>query len=150
MTSKKELFASLGLCVLRLGIGGQLLALHGWDLLNHFSARIPGFPDPFKVGSKHSLMAAIMAEVLCAGLLAVGLATRGAALLIAFVTGVLAFMVQSGAPWARRETMLLYFVGSLAILLLGPGRFALDSVLFGRKGKGAAPVARAAKSPAAA
>jgi putative oxidoreductase len=150
VTSKKELFASLGLCALRLGVGVQLLALHGWDLLDHFTARMPGFPDPFKVGNKHSLIAAIMAEVFCAGLLALGLATRAAALLVAFVTGVLACVVQSGAPWARRETMLLYFTGSLAILLLGPGRLSLDGVLFGRKSKGATPVARAAKSTAAA
>jgi putative oxidoreductase len=145
--SKKEFLANVGLLALRLAVGLQLVWLHGWDKLSHFSSRVSGFPDPFKIGSRESLIATVLAEVLCAALVVLGLGTRVAALLLAFVTGVFAFFVQAGHSWARRETMLLYFAGSLAILMLGPGRFSLDGLMGGGARKGGF-AGRAAGKPA--
>jgi hypothetical protein len=55
--------------------------------------------------------------------------------------GVTFYSGEAGLPWRQREATLLYLAASLAILMLGCGRWALDSVVWKRfrRGGGAAP-----------
>ncbi len=142
-TARREALTNLGLFILRASFGLQLALLHGLDKLQNFSQRAGTFPNPIGLGPKYSLIGVIGAELVCGLLLAVGLASRVAALGIAFALGVAAFVQHGGDPWKRKELALLYFTAGLAFALTGPGRFSLDAVVARRGGGGKGP-ARAA------
>ena len=69
-------------------------------------------------------------------LITIGLAGRLAALLLAFSLGLAVITGEAGASWRQREVATLYLTATLAILLLGCGRFALDAVVWKRFRKG--------------
>lgn len=119
--------ASFGLLVLRVVSGAMLLYAHGWGKLAHFSERAGGFSDPLHVGSDRSLALTIFAEVACSVLVAIGFATRFAAAVLVFLFGVIQFVVMAGQPFDKRELGILYGVIYLAIVLTGPGAYAVDS-----------------------
>ena len=130
---------SLGLLILRLGAGGLLLSGHGWAKIAHFSERAAPFADPLGVGSALSLALVVFAEVFCAALVAVGLATRLASIPIIIFLFVAAFLQHADAPWSKKELALVYLVPFLAILATGGGRFALDALVsrfFSRPARG--------------
>jgi putative oxidoreductase len=124
---------SLGLLVLRVGVGGMMAAGHGWDKLLTFGARSGSFPDPLGVGSELSLALAVFAELLCSIFLMLGLATRFAAVpaLITMLTA--AFFIHGDDPWAKKELALLYAVPFLTLLLAGGGRYSVDALLSSRR-----------------
>ncbi len=128
----RESFSNLGLLVLRVGFGAQMAALHGADKLRHFGERVGSFPDPLNLGHRNSLILSVVAELLCAVLLVLGLASRLAALVLSFIMGVGLFVQQSAAPWHKKELAALYFGAFLTILFLGPGKVSLDAVLLPR------------------
>jgi len=51
-------------------------------------------------------------------------------LLLAFSLGLTLFSGEAGLPWRQREGHGLYLTASLAILMLGCGRWALDAVVW--------------------
>ena len=119
--------ASFGLLVLRVVTGVMLLYGHGWAKLVHFSERAGRFSDPLHVGPSRSLALAIFAEVACSVLVAIGFATRFAAAVLVFLFGVIQFVVMAGQPFDERELGILYGVIYLAIVLTGPGAYAVDA-----------------------
>lgn len=130
----KEPLYSLGLLVLRLGVGGLMLFRHGLPKLLGFSELVDGFADPIGLGSAASLSLAIFAELLCSALVILGLGTRLAAVPLAVTMLVAAFVVHGGDPFAKKELALLYLSAVIGLMFLGSGRFALDS-LVGRRRK---------------
>jgi putative oxidoreductase len=139
----KENAVNLGLFVLRLGVGVNVVWLHGWERVRHYSERAANFPDPLNMGHRHSLILAVAAEFIGGILVTLGLAGRLAALLLAFSLGVTLFSGEAGLPWRQREATLLYLTASLAILMLGCGRWALDAVVWKRfRRGGGAPAKR--------
>jgi len=138
-------WASLGLLILRVSAGSMLLAFHGWGKLLAFGESAAKFPDPLGIGSTASMACTIGAEVACAALIVLGLATRLAALPAAFAMGVAAFMVLAGDPWAEKELALLYMAPFLALVLTGAGRFSLDARLAGGRRR-AAPAPRPSRA----
>ena len=118
----------LALLVLRIWLGATLLLNHGLGKLRGFGQMADKFFDPFGVGPSVSLGLAVFAEVVCAALLALGLLTRFAGLVLAILTGVAFFMFHdralSGA--SSGELAFIYMAGFVAIFLAGPGRFSID------------------------
>ena len=138
--SSSNPLSSLGLFVLRVGAGAMMLVGHGWPKLANFSAIAEKFPNVLGLGSTVSLTLATTAEVLCAALLIVGLATRLAALPLVMTMGVAAFWAHGGHPWfqgvppvASKEPALLYLIPFVALLFTGGGRYSVDEVLASRK-----------------
>lgn len=124
--------ASVGLLILRLFVGVQMVAYHGIGKALDFSAKAPGFPDPFKIGGKYSLMLTTFAELGCALLLILGFATRLAAfpLVVAMgVAGVWYHLLLKGHAFDKTELPMLYLAGAAAILFLGPGQFSIDRMI---------------------
>lgn len=131
---------SLGLLILRIGTGLLMLFGHGLSKLQGFSEMKSGFkvPDFFPLNymsSPFSLGATIFAEVGCAALLVLGLATRPAAFVLAFTMTVAAFNIHaagplfmSGGPGAK-EPALLFLIPCIALLLSGAGAFSVDSLI---------------------
>jgi len=143
----KEFPSNVALLVLRAVAGVNMAWLHGWDKLYHFSSKAGGFPDPLGMGSKYSLVVAIVGEFAGAILMAAGFLGRLGAFLLSFAAGLTLFSFLRSSPWHEREPWALYFAASLAILLLGCGRYSLDTFVWKRLGKGGgkAPSAPAGK-----
>ncbi|HWA86132.1 MAG TPA: DoxX family protein [Opitutus sp.] len=118
----------LALLVLRLWLGLTILLNHGWSKLAGFSQMSAKFPDPLGVGPAASLGLAVFAEVVMAALLALGLFTRFAALVLLIELGVAFVRVHGhalGGPMSG-ELAFLYLAGFAAILIAGGGKFAVD------------------------
>ncbi|MGB8297414.1 MAG: DoxX family membrane protein [Polyangia bacterium] len=132
----KENFVNLGLLLLRLGVGVNMTVLHGVDRVRNYSQLANSIPDPLGMGRRHSLMLVVAAEFVGGILVTLGLAGRLAALALAFSLSLTLFSGEAGLPWRQREATVLYLTASLAILLLGCGRWALDAVVWKRFRKG--------------
>lgn len=120
---------NLAALLLRLTFGVLICVDHGLTKLTHFSTMAAAFPDPLHVGHKISLVLVIFAEVFCALLLVLGLFTRFAALVLVISLAVAAFMVHSGQPLSVHEPAFTYLTAFAAILLVGPGRISVDSMM---------------------
>lgn len=145
MALSKELPSHIVLLVLRVVVGGNLAWLHGWDKLHHFAAKAASYPDPLGIGGKYALVLAIAGEFFAALLMAAGFLSRIAAFLVSVTTALTLFWVLHGTPWKAREVWELYFAASMTILLLGSGRFSLDSLVWKKLGKGGGKFAAPAK-----
>ena len=126
----------IGLLVLRLGFASLLLGFHGWARLGRVIGYVfYGQPWTFvdlveRLGFPMPAVFAILsatAESVGALLVALGLFTRWASALIAINMAVALF--HEGAKGDPLELPALYFLGAVAILLLGPGPWSLDDVL---------------------
>lgn len=140
--------ASLGILFLRVCTGLLMLLGHGLPKLQSYADKKDKFPVPDFFPLKYmsppfSLMATIGAEVGCAALIILGLATRPAAFILAFTMIVAAFNIHASGPWfiggdpGAKEPALLYLIPAIAILLTGAGSFSLDAGIYkeGRRRK---------------
>lgn len=132
----KEFRSNAILLVLRAVVGINMATLHGWDKLRHFSARAGSFADPLGIGHKYSLMLIVAGELVGGILLATGLLGRVGAFLVSLAVALTLFSTLHGSPWHERELWALYLAGSLTVLILGCGRFSLDTVVWKKLGKG--------------
>ena len=135
---RRENIVNLGLLVLRLGAGIDMVLLHGLDKARHYGQLASSFPAHLGMDHRHSLMLAVAAQFVGGILVTIGLLGRAAALLLAFSVALTLYSHESSIP---REPAVLYLSAALAILMLGCGRWALDAVVWKRfrKGGGAGP-----------
>lgn len=120
---------NLSLLILRLGIGALMLT-HGWPKLMRLMAGGEiTFPDPLGMGSTLSLIMATLTEVGGSVLVMLGLATRFAALSLAFTMAVAVFIVHANDPFQRMELGLLYLLVYIVLIFTGSGKYALDRFL---------------------
>lgn len=131
---------SLGLLILRVGIGLLMLFGHGISKLQGFAEKSKGFPVPDFFPLKYmsspvSLGTTIFAEVGCAALLVLGLATRPAAFVLAFTMTVAAFNIHAVGPLfmsggaGAKEPAILFLLPCLALLLSGAGSLSADAMI---------------------
>lgn len=131
--------ASLGLLVLRAGAGLMMLFGHGLAKWNNFSTLLGGkwqSPPlwPFSsLDPKVSLACLILAEVVAAGLLVIGFATRVSAFFFSFAMVVAAFIAHGADGFAKKEMALLYLLAGLVLIITGAGRYSLDHFLHKEK-----------------
>jgi putative oxidoreductase len=143
---------SLGLLILRLGIGG-FMAFHGWGKLQMLLAgQHAMMGDPIGIGSQASLFLVMFAEFVCAILVMLGAATRLAAIPIVIAMGVAAFVAHGADPWssetaakaffsgaskswASKQPALTFLVVYLSLIFTGAGRFSIDALFANRKRK---------------
>lgn len=148
-SARNDLAGSVGLLILRLGIGGYMLT-HGLGKLQMVIAGDFGkFGDPIGLGSGVSLVLVTVAEFLCSMLVIFGCATRIAAGLIVFAMAVAAFVAHGGDPWtmgegarlflsggakswASKEPALLYLVPFLGLVFTGAGKISIDARVWPR------------------
>lgn len=129
---RQRLATDIGLLWLRVTIGAMMLGSHGWGKLMKLMGPGPvQFADPFGLGAGPSLFLAVGAEVACAALLIVGLATRAAALPLLITMLVAAFIIHGDDPFKKQEFALLYAVPCVTLMLTGPGRLSLDTLVLG-------------------
>ena len=110
-------------------IFGLLFLSHGIQKWSNFQELSSVFPDPLGIGSSVSLGLAIFAELACSIGFMFGILYRLALIPMIF-TMLMAFFVIHGAdPFAVKELALVYLVVFVLMLLAGPGKFSVDSVL---------------------
>ncbi|MDT0553860.1 DoxX family protein [Urechidicola vernalis] len=118
----------LGLLLLRIAFGFEMIYGHGWKKLINYDTRFHSFPDVIGIGSEASYILVTYFE--CFGALAVilGLYARFHALglaivmLVAFVVSHDMLLIGSG----NGEKPFLYFFGFLLIFLNGAGKYSID------------------------
>ena len=129
---KGTLSSNLAALILRIGFGALMIPYHGYTKLVEFNERKDGFMDLLGLGGTVSLSLAIFAELFCSILLVLGLLTRLATIPL-LITMLVAFSVHNWALFGQYELATAFFIGYLAILALGPGKFSLDYLIFRRK-----------------
>lgn len=130
----------LGLLLLRLGIGGLLLGVHGWArLVNAFGYLLLGRPWTF-VGLVHRMgfplpvvfaLASALAESVGALLLIAGFGTRWAALVVGLNMAV-AVGLELSKHSSAVELPGVYLIAVVAIGTAGGGTYSLDARRRGR------------------
>ncbi len=128
-------FGDIGLTIVRVASGAMMAGLHGWqkvwvnggfgppDYLVD-SAKSMGFPIPMFFA-----VCAVLAEFLGGILLALGLFTRPAAILIAMTMSTAAFVHHAGDTLADKERALLFLSAAILFLFVGGGKYSADRFL---------------------
>ena len=136
---------SIGLLILRLGLGGYMLT-HGWGKLQMVMAGNFEFADPIGLGPIPSLLMVTFAEFFCALFIIFGIGTRLAAVPLVFAMGVAAFIVHGNDPWtmgagrelylageadswASKQPALMFLSAFLALIFTGPGMLSIDAII---------------------
>lgn len=148
----REAAGSIGLLILRIGVGGFMLT-HGWGKLQMLIAgEFDKFADPIGLGKGLSLALMTFAEFFCALAVMFGLATRFAAVPVVIGMAVAAFVVHRNDPWtmgegaklfmkgaskswAAKEPAFLFLTSFLALIFTGAGRFSIDELIRRRRRK---------------
>ncbi len=125
---RRSMYTSIGLLILRLGVGG-LMITHGWGKLANFGALASRFSDPLGLGSTVTLVLVVFAEFFCALLVILGAATRLAVIPLIINMSVIVFVVHADDPWQRQEFALLFLIPFLTLLFTGPGQFSIDGLI---------------------
>ena len=148
MEARRQDFTnSIGLLILRLGIGGFMMT-HGWGKLQMlFAGDFEKFGDPIGIGSKLSLLLIVFAEFFAALLVVVGFATRFAAAPLVFAMAVAALTAHGNDPWtmaegfrrffageaklpSSKEPALLYLIPFLTLIFTGAGWLSIDGMIW--------------------
>ncbi|MBF0586637.1 DoxX family protein [Prosthecochloris sp. N3] len=121
----------LGKLLLRLSVGGLMLfhgvhkLQHGVDFISNMLAEA-GLPQVLSYG-------VFVGEVIAPLMIVLGILSRPAALVEAFVMLMAVYLVHMGELWQLTEhggyaleLQALYFFGSLAIVFLGSGRYSVS------------------------
>lgn len=121
----------LALFVLRVWLGLSMIALHGLGKLQKVLNGDFGFSfgNPFgiNIGSKPTLILAMVIEVLGSLCLVLGFCGRFAALLLAIMMGVVFFQyhhMKFESPGC--ELAFIFMAGFLTIVLAGTGKYGMD------------------------
>jgi putative oxidoreductase len=132
---RQDMTNSIGLLILRLGVGG-FMATHGWGKLQMiFDGQWDQIGDPVGLGPHLSLIMVVMAEFFAAILVVIGLGTRVAAALPVFAMFVAAFVIHIDDPWtmgagASKEPALLFMIPFLALIFTGAGKYSIDGMIW--------------------
>lgn len=127
LLSPKPYFHDAGVALLRIIIG-VFLILHGKEVFDADKMQEYAKWDVFR----SSLMPYLGkgAEVVAGVLLVIGLFTRIAAIITIGTFLYIVFFIGKGKFWMEDQHPFLFALFGLLFLFTGPGRFALDNILF--------------------
>lgn len=129
----KRHFTDLTLLTLRLLSGGLMLT-HGIPKFERLLEGNVKFADPLGLGEEFTLLFTVLAEVICAGFLVLGIVTRAAVIPLIIVMLGAIFVIHIHDPFGQKEMAIFYLVLYLLIYFKGPGKLSLDYLIF-KKGK---------------
>lgn len=122
----------IALLVFRVFAAISLMRTHGIPKLLSFDETAAHIPDPLGLGVTFSASYAVFANVFCAVLVALGLATRWAALAIASLTLSGLFLIHFNDAAKIQDAPLIYSVVFGFISYIGAGKYSIDFKLFNR------------------
>jgi putative oxidoreductase len=132
--STNPVLSKSGFAVIRIIIGCFLI-YHGQEVFDKTKMNEYIAWDVFKNSSSPSLMAYLgkTAELVSGFLLAIGLLTRIAALIIIGTFIYIPFFVGSGRIWYEDQYPFLFALFGFVFFFAGPGKYSVDHVLFDKK-----------------
>lgn len=132
LNSSAPLAEDAGKLLLRVGAGGVMLLQHGLPKLMDFGELMHTFPDPIGLGPAFALTMIVLAEVLFATLLILGVWTRLSTIPLIIGMAVAVFVAHGDDILGAGELSLIYMLAFATILLVGGGRFSLDRLPIGK------------------
>jgi putative oxidoreductase len=114
---------------LRVVFGLLILIKHGYDKLVKFSTLQYQFYNFLHLGSKTSLILSMIAEVLCALFIVLGLFTRLAAIPLIITMLVAIYGFNAAKPLIDSEVALMYLGVFVTLLFCGPGKISIDGMI---------------------
>ncbi len=126
LTGRNKGLHEFTLLLLRLCLGCWMIYGHAWHKIDNYDLLKFTFADPLGIGRALSLQLVIAAEAGGSLLLILGLWTRLALLPLLFTMGIIVWKVQWEAGFGKLELPLLYTLGYVTVLFLGPGKYSID------------------------
>ena len=117
---------NIALLLLRIVFAGSMLYGHG---LSKFYRLIEGnlsFANPIGIGEAPTLVLAVFSEFLAPLFILVGYKTKIFSFFPAATMFVAAFIVHLSDPFARKEKAILFLIGFIVIMMMGPGKYSID------------------------
>lgn len=119
---------NVALLLMRLTLG-ILMMNSGYQKLVHFGEMQGKMMNFLGLGSTVSLALLVFAEFFCSMFLILGLFTRLAAIPLIIATCVMVFKAHHGDVFGEGQMATHYLMGYLVLLLIGPGRVSVDSMI---------------------
>ena len=117
---------NIALLLIRIVFAGSMLYGHG---LSKFYRLIEGnlsFANPIGIGEAPTLILAVFSEFLAPLFILVGYKTKIFSFFPAATMFVAAFIVHLSDPFARKEKAILFLIGFVVIMMMGPGKYSID------------------------
>ena len=117
---------NIALLLLRIVFAGSMLYGHG---LSKFYRLIEGdlsFANPIGIGEAPTLVLAVFSEFLAPLFILIGFKTKIFSFFPAATMFVAAFIVHLSDPFARKEKAILFLIGFIVIMMMGPGKYSID------------------------
>lgn len=131
--SSTPLWQNAGLALVRV-IVGLLMAYHGWEIFD--TAKMNEYMgwDIFKRSSAMPVMVYMgkAAELVAGIMLAAGLLTRVASLILIFTMAYISFSVGHGKVWYEDQHPFLFVLLGFVFLFMGGGKWSMDHLLFNK------------------
>ena len=117
---------NIALLLIRIIFAGSMLYGHG---LSKFYRLIEGnlsFANPIGIGEAPTLVLAVFSEFLAPLFILIGYKTKIFSFFPAATMFVAAFIVHLSDPFARKEKAILFLIGFIVIMMMGPGKYSID------------------------
>ena len=117
---------NIALLLIRIVFAGSMLYGHG---LSKFYRLIEGnlsFANPLVIGEAPSLVLSVFSEFLAPLFILIGYKTKIFSFFPAATMFVAAFIVHLSDPFARKEKAILFLIGFIVIMMMGPGKYSID------------------------
>lgn len=108
---------------------GALMMNHGYGKLIAFSKTASNMPNLFGLSGTIIAALVIFAEFFCALFVLLGLFTRYACIPIIITMCYALFVAHNGAFFGKGEMAALYLAAYFSIMLVGPGKISIDSMI---------------------
>ena len=117
---------NIALLILRVVFAGSMLYCHGLSKLNRLIEGDLSFANPIGIGEAPTLVLAVFSEFLAPLFILVGYKTKVFSFYPAATMFVAAFIVHLSDPFARKEKAILFLIGFIVIMMMGPGKYSID------------------------
>ena len=117
---------NIALLLLRIVFAGSMLYGHGLSKFYRLIERDLSFANPIGIGEAPTLVLAVFSEFLAPLFILVGYKTKIFSFFPAITMFVAAFVVHLSDPFARKEKAILFLIGFIIMMMLGPGKYSID------------------------
>ena len=117
---------NIALLILRVVFAGSMLYGHGLNKLNRLIEGDLSFANPIGIGEAPTLFLAVFSEFLAPLFILAGYKTKVFSFFPAATMFVAAFIVHLSDPFARKEKAILFLIGFIVIMMMGPGKYSID------------------------
>lgn len=129
--SSKPIYQNEGIAFIRI-VTGIFLIYHGWEVFDEQKMQEYAEWEMFKNNASTSFMVYLGkgAELVAGFLLALGLFTRIACIIITGTFIYISFFIGNGKIWYEDQYPFLFVLLALLFFFTGPGKWCLDNALF--------------------